>query len=32
MVAIGAPIDANQTGQIISYLKANYSAAPTKAP
>ena len=32
MVAIGAPIDANQAGQIISYLQANYSAAPPKAP
>ena len=32
MVAIGAPIDADQTGQIISYLKANYGAAPSKAP
>jgi len=32
MVAIGAPIDANQAGQIISYLQANYGAAPSKAP
>jgi mono/diheme cytochrome c family protein len=32
MVAIGAPIDAGQAGQIISYLKANYGAAPSKAP
>ena len=32
MVAIGAPIDADQTKQIISYLEANYSAAPPKAP
>jgi mono/diheme cytochrome c family protein len=32
MVAIGAPIDADQTTQIISYLKANYGAASSKAP
>jgi mono/diheme cytochrome c family protein len=32
MVAIGAPIDADQTRQIISYLETNYSAAPPKAP
>jgi mono/diheme cytochrome c family protein len=32
MVAIGAPIDADQTTQIVSYLKANYGAAPSKAP
>jgi mono/diheme cytochrome c family protein len=32
MVAIGAPIDAGQAGQIISYLQTNYGAAPSKAP
>jgi len=32
MVAIGAPIDPDQTGQIISYLETNYGAAPPKAP
>ena len=32
MVAIGAPIDADQTRQIISYLETNYGAAPPKAP
>jgi mono/diheme cytochrome c family protein len=32
MVAIGAPIDPDQTGQIISYLKANYGEAPSKTP
>ena len=32
MVAIGAPIDADQAGQIISYLEANYGGAPSKAP
>jgi mono/diheme cytochrome c family protein len=32
MVAIGAPIDADQTRQIISYLETNYGAAPSKAP
>jgi mono/diheme cytochrome c family protein len=32
MVAIGAPIDADQARQIISYLETNYSAAPSKAP
>jgi mono/diheme cytochrome c family protein len=32
MVAIGAPIDADQAGQIISYLQKNYGAAPSKAP
>jgi mono/diheme cytochrome c family protein len=32
MVAIGAPIDADQAGQIISYLETNYGAAPSKAP
>jgi mono/diheme cytochrome c family protein len=31
MVAMGAPIDADQTKQIISYLEANYGAAPSKA-
>jgi hypothetical protein len=32
MVAIGAPIDADQATQIISYLETNYGAAPSKAP
>jgi mono/diheme cytochrome c family protein len=32
MVAIGAPVDADQTRQIISYLETNYGAAPSKAP
>ena len=32
MVAIGAPIDADQARQIISYLETNYGAAPSKAP
>jgi mono/diheme cytochrome c family protein len=32
MVAIGAPVDADQAKQIISYLEANYGAAPSKAP
>jgi hypothetical protein len=32
MVAIGAPIDADQARQIISYLETNYGAAPPKAP
>jgi mono/diheme cytochrome c family protein len=32
MVAMGAPIDADQARQFISYLAANYSAAPSKAP
>jgi mono/diheme cytochrome c family protein len=32
MVAIGAPVDAGQAGQIISYLQKNYGAAPSKAP
>jgi mono/diheme cytochrome c family protein len=32
MVAIGAPIDADQTRQIISYLETNYGTAPSKAP
>jgi mono/diheme cytochrome c family protein len=32
MVAIGAPIDADQAKQIISYLETNYGAAPSKAP
>jgi mono/diheme cytochrome c family protein len=32
MVAVGAPIDADQARQIISYLETNYGAAPSKAP
>jgi mono/diheme cytochrome c family protein len=32
MIAIGAPIDADQSRQIISYLETNYGAAPSKAP
>jgi mono/diheme cytochrome c family protein len=32
MVAIGAPIDADQARQIISYLQTNYGAAPSTAP
>jgi mono/diheme cytochrome c family protein len=32
MVAIGAPIDADQARQLISYLETNYGAAPSKAP
>jgi len=32
MVAIGAPVDADQARQIISYLETNYGAAPSKAP
>ncbi len=32
MVAIGAPIDADQARQIISYLETNYGTAPSKAP
>jgi mono/diheme cytochrome c family protein len=32
MVAIGAPIDADQARQIISYLETNYGATPSKAP
>jgi mono/diheme cytochrome c family protein len=32
MVAIGAPLDADQAKQIISYLETNYGAAPSKAP
>ena len=32
MAAIGAPIDADQARQIISYLQTNYGAAPSKAP
>jgi hypothetical protein len=31
MVAIGAPIDADQARQIISYLKTNYGADPSQA-
>ena len=32
MVAIGAPIDADQARQIISYLETNYGVVPSQAP
>jgi hypothetical protein len=32
MAAMGAPIDADQAREIISYLERNYGAAPSKAP